>query len=237
VLLLLGRRRVGGIDRRSNNLTAVNDDWRLRVTLGEHDHADTVAGSLAATEIEHDVATSLDDRVIVSRDGTEVFCYARSRDQIERAEKLIASLAAEHGWDPVFELRRWHPDSEEWEDPEEALPTSDRERAAERAELMESERVESEAQGYPEYEVRVQCSSHGEASALADRLAAEGLPHVRRWRYVVIGATDEDSAQALADRLRSEAPEGSEVTVEGSVGATLESKPANPYSWFGGLGG
>ena len=38
-------------------------------------------------------------------------------------------------------------------------------------------------------------------------------------------------------RLRSEAPEGSEVTVEGSVGATLESKPANPYSWFGGLGG
>jgi hypothetical protein len=215
----------------------MNDDWRLRITLRDHDHADRLAGSLAATEIEHDVAASLNDRVIVSRDGAEALSYAGTRDQIDRAEKLIASIAAEHGWDPVFELRRWHPDSEEWEDPDEPLPTSAGERAAERTELMESEREESEAQGYPEYEERVQCRSHAGATALADRLAAEGLPHVRRWRYVVIGATDEDSAKALAERLRSEAPEGSEVTVEGSVGATLENKPANPYALFGGLGG
>jgi hypothetical protein len=214
----------------------MNDDWRLRVTLREHDHADRLAGGLAATEIEQGVATSLRDRVIVSRDGAELFCYAGARDQLDGAQSLITSLASEHGWDPEFELKRWHPTAEEWEDADAELPDSASGLAAERADRIEHEREHAEA-GFTDYEVRVQCASHQDASRLADQLEAEGVPHARRWRYVLVGATDEDSAAALAERLRGEAPEGAEVTVEGTAGAALAGRPANPFAFLGGLAG
>jgi hypothetical protein len=63
------------------------------------------------------------------------------------------------------------------------------------------------------------------------------MPHVRRWRYVIVGASDEDSAGELANRLRSEAPDGSNVTVEGTAGAALAVRPPNRFALFGGLGG
>ncbi|HTX46496.1 MAG TPA: hypothetical protein VMD48_09470, partial [Solirubrobacteraceae bacterium] len=135
------------------------------------------------------------------------------------------------------ELKRWHPAAEEWEDPDVPLPTSAGEEAAERAELMEREREEAEEDRSTEFEVRVQCNSHGDAVRLAEQLEAERLPHARRWRYILVGAADEDSAQALAERLRSEAPEGSEVTVEGTAGAALDERPPNIFALFGGLGG
>ena len=68
-------------------------------------------------------------------------------------------------------------------------------------------------------------------------LRAEGLPAVRRWKYLVVGATDEDSAKALATRLEGEAPAGSKVTVEGSGQVAYDERPANPFAMFGGLGG
>ena len=53
---------------------------------------------------------------------------------------------------------------------------------------------------------------------------------MHRWHYLLIGATDEDSAQALAERLRGEAPEGSEVLVEQNRRVVYEHRPFNPFT-------
>ena len=39
---------------------------------------------------------------------------------------------------------------------------------------------------------------------------------VRRWRFIVVGAETEDEANALAERIRREAPPGTKVVAEGS---------------------
>jgi hypothetical protein len=216
---------------------AVNDDWRLRVTLLDHDHADTLAGSFAAGGLEHDLDTQLRDRVVISGDGSELFLYAGTREVLESVQRMIEPIAAEHSWEPKFELKRWHPASEDWEDPDVPLPTTPDEQAAEHAELMEREREEAQEHGFTDFEVRIECASRGDAARLAEQLEAEGLPHVRRWRYVIVGASDEDAAGQLADRLRREAPAGSTVTVEGTASAALAGRPRNLFALFGGLGG
>jgi hypothetical protein len=215
----------------------MSEDWRLRIDVHDSGLARELTERLAASELEHDLERAFHDSIAVSRDGTEVFCYTETREQAERVEALVRSIAAEHGWQVETELRRWHPAAEEWEDPDKPLPESDTEQAAETAELLAKEREEAAAQGYPDFEVRVQCSSHRATVELADTLRQEGLPHVRRWKYVLIGASDEDSARTLAERLRQEAPPGCDVTAEGNLRAVLEGQPPNPFALFGGLGG
>jgi hypothetical protein len=219
----------------------MSDDWRLHVVLSDDARARELTDRLASFDQEHDLSTSFSDRVAVSRDGREVFLYADTRDQIDAAEKAIESLAAEHQWQLTRELRHWHPTAEEWEDPNEALPDTDAAIASERAELMESERQESQAQGYPDYEVRVRCPTRGDAEQLAQRLRDEGIPSAQRWHFVVLGAPDEDSAQVLAARVRREAPAGSTVSAEGSEQQAIREAPLatpfSPFAVFGGLAG
>jgi hypothetical protein len=214
----------------------MSDDWRLRIDLHEEDAAHKLLERLEALELGHDLKASFHDRIVVSRNGAEVFCYAGTREQVERAEKLIRSLADKHGWQLDCDLKRWHPSEEEWEDPDKPLPDSDAERMAERVRLMERERQEAEARGYPEFEVRIECASHHDAMQFVDKLREEGLSPVHRWKYLLVGALDEDSANALAERLRAEAPPGSEVTAEGTWKAIRAEQPSNPFAIFGGLG-
>ena len=214
----------------------MSDDWRLRIDLHEEDAAHNLTGQLEARELEHDLEASFHDRIVVSRDGAELFCYAATREQAERTERLIRSLAAEHGWQLDFDLKHWHPSEEEWEDPDKPLPEDDAERAAERANLIENERQEAESRGYPEFEVRVEFASHHDAMQFDERLREEGLSPVHRWKYLLVGALDEESVKALAERLRAEAPPGSKVSVEGTWKAIRSEQAPNPFAIFGGLG-
>ena len=127
----------------------MNDDWRLRVDLNEEGIAHELTGRLEAFDLSHDLQTSFGDRVIVSRDGPEVFCYTGTREQAEAAERAIRAVADKHGWSLTSRLEHWHPTAEQWEAPDEPLPHTETETAAERAELMETEREESEEQDYP----------------------------------------------------------------------------------------
>jgi hypothetical protein len=215
----------------------MNDDWRVRIDLHQDGIADRLAERLESSELEHDLESSFHDRVVVSRDGAELFCYAGTREQADRAANLIRSLAAENGWEVDLELRRWHPTAEEWEDPDKPLPQSDDERLAEHQELMRTEREEAQARGFPEFEVRVECPSRRAAAELAQKLREEGMPSVHRSSYLLVGALDEDSANALAERLRHEAPAGSTVRVEGTGRAALAEQPSNPFAFMGGLAG
>jgi hypothetical protein len=215
----------------------MSDDWRVRVDLGQPDDALELRGYLEAAEVEHELDDAFGGRVIVSHDNAEVFLYAGTREQAERALELVRARASEQGWTVASDLKRWHPVAEEWEDPDKPLPATAAQREAEREELVEQERSDEQREGYLDWEVRVQCRSHADAVTLADRLESERVPVVRRWHYLVVGAPDEDSANALAERIRAESPSGSVVTTEGSWPMVWASDPRRWFAVFGGLGG
>jgi hypothetical protein len=214
----------------------VNDDWRLQVDMAADDHAHALTERLAAQQLEHELSAAFHDRVIVSRDGARVFLYAGTRAQAERARDAIEADADQHGWELEVDFRHWHPIAEEWEDPDEPLPTDDAARRAEREALVARERERTAETGQPEFEVRVDLPSRHRAMELAAQLQEEGIPTVHRWRYLLVGATDEDSAKRLADRIRNEAPTGSRVSVEGTWAKAYAEQPPNPFAVLGGLG-
>lgn len=218
-------------------MSAVSDDWRLRVCLHETGLVRALAERLDAHELEHELQTSFADRIIVSGDGPELFCYAGSREQLDAARALIESIARERDWRVDFALHRWHPEEQAWEDPSVALPENEPQRDAEHAARIAREREESRHQGFPDFEVRVECRSEGDCEAFAARLRAEGMQVVRRSRYLLVGANDEDSANQLAARLRQEAPDGATVIAQGTLPAVYSGSPLNPFALFGGLGG
>jgi hypothetical protein len=211
----------------------MDDDWRLRIDLHDHGRAHRLLESLDSTQLEHRLNASFEHRVVVSRENSELFLYSATREQIEAAAELVRSFAQENGWDIDTELRHWHPTAEDWEDPDKPLPSTEAEQAAEHAEMIESERSETD----PDFEVRIECRSRHAARDLARKLLQEGLPNVQRAHYVLVGASDEDSANALAERLKAEAPPGSVVRAEGTARYVEQSVGPNPFSIFGGLGG
>jgi hypothetical protein len=215
----------------------VNDDWRLQIDVHDAQHARPLIERLDARELEHDLSSAFHDRVVVSREDARVFLYAGTREQLEAARGLVLELAAQHGWTVEAELRHWHPSAEDWEDPDKPLPVDDAARIAEHEALMAAEREDTAEHGYPEFEVRVDLPSRHDAVSFAERLRSEGLPAVHRWRFLLVGATDEDSAKALAERIRGEAPSGSQVKVEGAWKAVYDERPPNPFAILGGLGG
>lgn len=215
----------------------MNDDWRLQIDFEEEGHGRALTDRLEAGRLQHDLSAAFHDRVIVTRDGARVLLYAGDREQAERAREMVAAEAAREGWKAEAELRHWHPAAEEWKDPEVPLPEGDATRLAEHEALMARERAEAERGGDPEWEVRVDLPSHGDALRLSERLREEGLAAVHRWRYVLVGAADEDAARALAERIEGEAPEGARVAAEGTWAEAYAERPPNPFAVLGGLGG
>ena len=211
----------------------MNDDWRVHITLREHGFAHRLGEQLAAAELEHNLQDSFHDQVIVSVEGPEVFCYAGTRAQAEATLPVIRRIAEGESWEVEIELAHWHAEAEEWQDPDAPEAAA----ATERAERLADERADSAEQGYPEFEVRIQCASRHAAGELSHRLADEGIPNVHRWSYVLVGAADEDSAEALAGRLRGEVSGSAQVTVERNLRAIYENRPSSPFTLLGGMGG
>jgi hypothetical protein len=216
----------------------MSDDWRLQAKLLDEGSARALTERLEAERLSDELESSFGDRLAVSGDGPNVFVYAGDRAQADAAAEVIRTLATKHGWELQLELKRWHPTAEEWKNPDVPLPQTDAQRAAEHAQLVAKEREETAERGYAEYEVRIECPSHRATVQLAEQLRGEGLPVLRRWRYLVVGAEDEDSAATLAERLRAEVPVGSKVTAETSTRAVYDDDPGRgSFAIFGGLGG
>ena len=215
----------------------MNDDWRLRIELDDEGLSHRLGERLEAGEIEHDLERAFHERVVVSINGPELFCYTGSREQAERAAELIRKIADGDNWAIDVQLSHWHPVAEEWQDPDAPEPTTAAASETEREERVADEREDSTDQGYPEMEVRVETGSRHEARELSHRLEGEGIPNIHRHNFVLIGATDEDSAQAIADRLRGELPEGTPIGVEENRRAVYDRRVWSPFSVLGGLGG
>jgi hypothetical protein len=167
----------------------MDDDWRLQIDLDDEGVTGNLADHLRAAELEHDLAVDIGRRVIVSKEGERIFLYAGDRDQLDRAQGVIQKYIDAKDWQAKLELRHWHSDANEWEDPDAPLPTSDAEKAAEHEQLMETEDEETAARhGRAEFEVSVKFPSQHEAREFAKKLSDEGLRPVRRWHYMVVGA-------------------------------------------------
>ena len=192
----------------------MNDDWRIRIDVV--DVHDTVLERLGvelddeARELARDLEQK---RLAVSRDGDEVFVYASTHAEAERAQAVIEAQLRSFGHEArATRIEHWLEDEERWDDEPEG-------------ETWEEEELDH---GFAPWEVRVTVPSRKEAHALASQLESEGYRPLRRFQYLIVGTASKEDAETLAERLHGEVEGGGEVVDEVS--------PGNPFSIFGGLG-
>jgi hypothetical protein len=193
-----------------------HNDWRVTISLTDPAHLDRARRSFSGRQVEEDVHRRLGRAVAVGAGGSQIFLYAGTEIAAGEAERIARDELAAHGIQAEFALHRWHPIEEEWESPDAALPQGGAEQQAEHQKLLDDETAESLATGIAQWEARVEFGSHHEAVAMAAKLRSEGRAVVRRWRFLVVGASNEDDARELAGQLRREAPPDAVVSAEHS---------------------
>jgi hypothetical protein len=183
----------------------------VTVTLDNEADVERAVAALREHVVPGDVRRQLGNRVAVSEDGLNVFLYAGTENAAREAAGIAREVMANLQLSADFAIDRWHPIEEEWEDAGTPLPATAAQRQAEHERLVAEETRESVAAGEPEWEVRVETSSHHDAVKLAERLRAEGRPVIRRWKFLLLGADNEDDARALAEAVKKEAPKTASV--------------------------
>ena len=189
-------------------------DWRVTISQADPDHAERAQRSFSEREVEEDVHLRLGRNIAVGAGDEQIFLYAGTENAAREAEQVARDVLAEDGVKAEFSLDHWHPIEEQWESPDVAMPRTEAEREAEHQRLEDSETADSLATGTAQWQARVSLSSHREAVALAHTLEGEGRTVVRRWKFLVVGANNEDEARELADHIRSEAPADATVRAE-----------------------
>jgi hypothetical protein len=220
---------LGDDGRRSGIVGAVADDWRVTVTFRDEADVQQAVQSVREHEVEDDVRGRLGHRVALSVDGPVVFLYAGTEDTAREADRVVREVLAQHQLSAGFTLDRWHPLEEDWEDADVPMPDTAEQQAAEHRRLIDAETQQSLAAGQAGWEVRVELPTHHQAVELAERLQAEGRPVIRRWKYLMLGANNEDDASALAEAI------GQEVSAKASVHIQavpfVEFVGGKPESW------
>ena len=195
---------------------ADSNDWRVTISLTDPAHLERARQSFSAHEVEEGARRKLGRSVAVGAGDSQIFLYAGTEVAARDAERVAREMLARQGIQAEFALQRWHPIEEEWEDPDVAIPRTEAERQAEHQRLETAETAESVATGIAQWEARVEFPSHREAAALADKLRSEGRTVVRRWKFLVVGANNEDDARELAEQIKREAPPDALVQAEHS---------------------
>lgn len=213
------------------------EDWRITIDFDDEGDGTQLVEWLAARRFESEELDRLGGRVAVSRDGPRVFLYADTEELARDADGIVRALLSSEGRAAAIALERWHPVEQDWKDAGIPLPHTAEEVEAEHERQQAREAAESLESGHAEWEVRVSLPSREATHDLAERLEAEGVPVTRRSTFLLVGAVNEDEATALAERLRTEAPEGASVEVEPGGAMVWEVSPRNPFAVFGGLGG
>ena len=192
------------------------DEWRVEVALDKEQHLDSLTDRLHELQLDDEARRRLGGSVIVTRDGRFLFIYAWHEESAQEAERVVRSLMENDKLVGQVRLTRWHPVAEEWRDAEEPLPEDE---AALAEEMREHEHEGSrKAKRYGEYpwEVVIDVPNIRETFPLAKQLREEDLPVKRHFRYLLVGATTEESAIELGKRLEGEVPEGSHVGIRGN---------------------
>jgi hypothetical protein len=205
------------------------EDWRIQVDLDDDEHGYSVSERLRALDLDDQARERMGDRVVVSRDGSQLFLYAATAEQAEEAERIVRELVAADDLTAEISTSRWHPVEQAWKDPSIPLPSTEESLEDERDRREVAEEHEAKRADSWNWHLRVELTDRGEAVTLADRLESEGLRVHRRWRYITVDLASQGSARELADRLAATLPEGTELTVE--------TKPPDPIFVFLGSRG
>ncbi len=191
-----------------------SDDWRVTVSVSDQAHAGQAQEPASLRQVEDEIRRQVGQDVAVGAGGAQIFLYAGTETAARDAERIARDVLAGHGMAAESAVHRWHPIEEQWEDPSVPMPQTEAERQAEHQRLVAAETAESLATGVAPWEVRVQLGSHRQAVTLAHKLRSEGRGVVRRWKFLIVGASNEDEARELAGQIRREAPPDAAVTVE-----------------------
>ena len=191
------------------------DDYRIRIHVDDDPHGllERLGFGLSdeAAELARDLVAR---RLAVSRDGDDVFVYAPTYAEAERARSIVqAELGDNEAAAVTGNVEQWLDDEDRWSDD----PPG---------ETWETEELDH---GYAPWEVRVDCGSRGAAGELAEQLEEEGYRPLRRWSYLIVGTASRDDADRLAERLHGRVEPGGELV--------WETLPGNPFAVFGGMGG
>ena len=189
-------------------------DWRVTISLPSQAHAEQARRSFSETEVEQDVRHRLGRNIVVGLGDSQIFLYAGTELAASEAERTAREVLAQLEIQAEFAVHRWHPIEEEWRSPDVAMPQTEAERKAEHQRLEDAETAEAMASGSASWQARAELGSHREAVHLADKLQGEGYAVVRRWKFLIVGANNDDDARALAEHIRQEAPSDAQVSAE-----------------------
>ena len=193
---------------------ADSDDWRVTISVSDQAQTGQAQRSVSLRPVEEDIRRQVGRTIAVGADDRQIFLYAGAETAARDAERIARDVLARHGIAAESALHRWHPIEEQWENPDLAMPHTEAERQAEHQRLEDTETAESVATGIAQWQVRVDLGSHRQAVALARTLENEDRAVVRRWKFLLVGASNEDQARELAGQIRQEAPPGAAVSAE-----------------------
>jgi hypothetical protein len=190
----------------------MEDEFRVEVELDDPEHGYSVGERLRALDLDDDARDRLEG-VMVTRQDSRLFLYAASEPAARQAERIVRELVDADDLSAEITVTRWHPVEESWKDASQPLPVTREQERDEYAARETAQAVEAQVEGRSDWHVVAHLSGRDEAAELANRLAQEGVPVRRRWRYVVADALTEERAQELERRLRSELPDA-EIRIE-----------------------
>src|ERR1700760_194673 len=101
----------------ASRLQPMDDDWRLQIDPADEGVVGHVSDHLRSSELEHDLATSLDSGVILSHEGETVYLYAGDRAQLDKARSVVEKFLDHKGWKADLDFRNWHKEAERWDPP------------------------------------------------------------------------------------------------------------------------
>ena len=193
------------------------DDWRVRIELASEaarkDFASLLAEGLSPAGADHAQALG-GDHLSVSGDDANLFVYADSPTQAERAHTVILAELEHHAIVATTSgVEHWLADEERWDNE----PAGD---------TWEEEVADK---GYAPWEVRVTCRSRHEAVALSEQLETEGYRPIRQWKHLIVGTDTREDADALSERLHGEVEPGGAVVWEEAI----DSDVVRPFAFFG----
>ena len=190
----------------------MEDEFRVEVDLDDHEHGYSLGERLRALDLDDDARERLEGGVMVTRDGSRLFLYAASDAAAREAERTVRELVEADDLSAEIRVTRWHPVEESWKTPRTRFPRRPS-RSGTSTPPVRRPRPKRLGRGPVRLARRGSPARAGPGGELAERLAQDGVPVRRRWRYVVADALTEERAQELAGRLRSELPDA-DIRVE-----------------------
>jgi hypothetical protein len=176
-------------------------DWRVTVRMGRQSRG---ARTLALSQVTEGMRTRLGALAEISAGKSELFVYTDSEAAASEAASVALELLTQLGVQPEVTLDHWNPFTVDWDaDLGDSSPADERADAQRRQRIADDTRA-SEASGLPAWTVTAAFSSRHDAIELTRRLRAQGLPAVRRGKSVLLGASNEDVAAALMQRVEEQ---------------------------------